>query len=249
MKPLRLATLGSFLSICLLSLTACQTFDGVMQDLESIKLPSLNGATAASSRELVYSGNCPQVDAVEELKTLADFSDLSDMSDYNLVSRINIAKIQNACSYDERSVTIDLRMDFNGKRGPKSAGASSFSYPFFVAVTSASGEILAKEIFAAGLTYSGNETDQIYTEKLRQIIPIENKDHGARYKILVGFQLTPGQLSYNRKMIQEEQRQKEEALRQDAEKAKETIFEEQTQQIPEQAQKEIYIGRPVDITQ
>ena len=229
------------LSLCIVGLSACQTFDGVVKDFESIKLPSIGNSTEKSADELVYSGKCPSVEAVEELKSLSEFSDVSDQSDYNLVSSIKISNMQSACNYDERSVTIDLRMDFAGMLGPRGTGSGSFSYPFFVAVTSANGDILAKEIFAAPITYGPGQTSQTYTEKMRQIIPIENRDRGSKYKILVGLQLTPDQLGYNRKKIAEAQ------LLREAEEMKKTQFEKAPMEMQEQAQKEIYIGRPVDI--
>ncbi len=241
MKHLRFLALSLCIAGPLFTLSACQTFDGVVKDIKGINLPSLRNSTSRSSQELVYSGSCPQAEAVEELKSLSEFSDTSDQSDYNLVSKIGIANLQSACNYDERSVTIDLRMDFQGTLGPRGGNSGSFSYPFFVAVTSARGDILAKEVFAAPLTYNPGQKTQTYTEKMRQIIPIENRDRGSKYKILVGLQLTPDQLGYNRKKIAEEK------LLLEAEEQKKTEFEKAPMEMQEQAQKEIYIGRPVDI--
>ncbi len=246
MKHLRLLTL----SLCVVALNGCQTFDGVMKDIESIKLPALNNSTSRSSEELVYSGNCPSVEAVEELSSLSEFSDTSDQNAHNLISSIEIADMQSSCNYDERSVTIDLRMDFTGNLGPRGQASSSFSYPFFVAVTSARGDILAKEIFAAPITYGPGQRSQTYTEKMRQIIPIENRDRGSKYKVLVGLQLTPDQLAYNRRKIVEERAriEAENKLLREAEKMKKSEFEQKPIEMQTQAQKEIYIGRPVDIT-
>ena len=43
-----------------------------------------------------------------------------------------------------------------------------------------------------------NNNKHEYFEKLRQIIPIKSKDIASYYKIMVGFQVTPDQLEYNR---------------------------------------------------
>ena len=247
MKPLRFFALG----ICFLGLSACQTFDGVVKDLESIKLPALKNSTATSAQQLVYSGNCPSVEAVPELQSLSEFTEITDQSDYNLISSVEITNMQSACNYDERAVTIDLSMNFSGELGPQGKAPGSFSYPFFVAITSARGEILAKEIFAASLNYEPGQTTKLYSEKLRQIIPIENKDHGARYKVLVGFQLTPDQLTFNRKAIADEiaQKEAEEKLLRQAQKMKKSTFESGAQNAQEQAAKDnTYIGKPITIT-
>lgn len=244
MKHLRYVAL----TLCALMVAGCQTLDGVAKDFESIQMPSWGSSKPTHSAEnLVYSGGCPSVEAVGELKTLSEFTTAADQNDYNLISKIEIIETHSTCSYDERSVTIDLHMDFLGTLGPQGRTATTqtpfFSYPFFVAVTSHSGKILAKEVFAASLTYDPGEMNRGYTEKLRQIIPIESKDRGSRYKVLVGFQLTPDQLSYNRRIMAEEK------LRRDTEALKPSQFEQQAQAAQEQAVKDsIYIGRPVPIT-
>ncbi|MCB9983280.1 MAG: hypothetical protein H6861_06370 [Rhodospirillales bacterium] len=251
MKPLRFFVL----SMCFIGLSACQTWDGMVKDFESIELPALNNATTRSAENLVYSGDCPAVDAVEELQSLSEFTDINNQSDDNLVAKVDITNLQSACSYDERSVTIDVRTDFVGTLGTQGRAPASFSYPFFVAITSAGGEILAKEVFAAQVNYDAGQTTYSYTEKLRQIIPIETKARGSHYKVLVGFQLTPDQLAYNRKMIAERiaaekaQKEAEEKLLREAEEQKKTAFESGAQTAQEQAAKDtIYIGRPVTIT-
>jgi hypothetical protein len=103
-------------------------------------------------------------------------------------------------------VTVDLKVFFEGTLGPmgQAAPQPTVSYPFFVAVTSPSGAILAKEVFSAPMTYSagGQET---YVETMRQIIPIPNKEAGDHFKVLAGFQLSQDQLNYNRAVIASEE--------------------------------------------
>jgi predicted small secreted protein len=285
------------LSLCAIGLAGCQTFNGLQKDIESLNIPSFGKSDEQYAQDIVYDGNCPGVEAVEELSALSEFTDPTDQSANNLISRIEISNMQSACNYDENSVTVDLRADFQGMIGPQgrsSAGDKpSFSYPFFVAVTSSSGKILAKEIFSAALTYAPGQVTQTYTEKMRQIIPLESRDKGSKYKVLVGLQLTPDQLAYNRQQIIEEQRRREEEARRKAEEEKrkaeeekrkaeeekqrlaaekiekaeeekrkaeedkllreaeemeQTEFEKTPVDVQEQTQKEIYIGRPVDIT-
>lgn len=188
----------------LLALGGCQTFDAMMRDIESINIPAMN-TTKAQTEELTYSGNCPRVDVVEELRNLVEFDNQNAPSKNNITSTVTIADAKSSCTYDQRSVTMDLKLVFNGALGPigqiNNGDKRSFSYPFFVAVTTAGGEILAKEIFAAGMTYEPGQTTQTYYESMRQIIPVETTDSGSNYKILIGFQLGPDQLAYNRAEI------------------------------------------------
>lgn len=243
MKQLRFFTL----SICAIALSSCQAMDGLVQDIDSLDLPSLS-MSESSTDQLIYDGKCPHVEIVEELRAFNDFTDLSDPGDYNLISRATIAKIDTACSYDQRSVTVDLKMAFEGQLGPRAKTSASdkpfFSYPFFVAVTGAGGDILAKEIFAASMTYPAGENRQTYHENMRQIIPVESRDRGARYKILVGFQLNPDQLAYNR----HKEKQSDIAIQASQPKPEAIQIKKMEQDKEAMAKKAANKGNPIDIT-
>lgn len=157
----------------------------------------------AGKTETLLSSPCPQVELVSDLSSLSDFSTPNQPSENNLISRVNLNSAESTCKLASKSAIVDLTLIFNGVLGKKGKLKPSdkpfFSYPFFVAVTAPNGKIMAKEIFAASLTYGANENKHTYFEKLRQIIPIKNKSHANRYKVLIGFQVTPDQLEYNRK--------------------------------------------------
>ena len=57
---------------------------------------------------------------------------------------------------------------------------------------------MAKEVFAVSMNFEPGETTRTHTEYLRQIIPIKSKETAFQYQVLVGFQLSPEQLAYNR---------------------------------------------------
>jgi len=209
MKPLL-----KFLAIgaCILPLNACETMEGLQQDITNIKFADFTTAASVSEdpqSAYLIDGNCPQVQIVEDLSRLHEFNVGQSMTSSNLVSSVTVNETQSTCEYNDRSVTMDLKLAFNGQLGPKGRSASktnaSFSYPFFVAITNANGKILAKEIFAASIAYSAGEQEKTYFETLRQIIPADNRAQGARYKVMIGFQLAEQQLAYNRKLLAAEQ--------------------------------------------
>lgn len=191
------------LLIGLVILGSCQNVSDAVGNISDMKLPpldaGLSGDTTAS--ELVE-GDCPTVEIVGELGALSEFIDIKRKRPENLVSRVDLAQARSACAYTARSVTVDLRLAFQGILGPRARQANTdrpfFSYPYFIAVTSPSGEILAKEVFSATLNYDNTENSTVYYEDLRQIIPVTGRSNGSRHKILIGFQLTQDQLDYNR---------------------------------------------------
>lgn len=189
-------------SLCIFALSACDTMDGIMSDLGDIEMPTLSSDSEPESEQFVVSASCPNAKVVEELGTINEFMDISDLADYNLVSSVEITGLESSCTYSDTSMTVDLKLAFEGNLGPRARQQSGdtpfFSYPFFVAVTSPRGDILAKEIFAASMTYESGQNRQNYYESLRQIIPVDSRSDGARHKVLVGFQLSQDQLAYNR---------------------------------------------------
>ncbi len=204
MKHLKLFILLIF---CTASLAACETMDNISSDIKNIDLglPALS-STPSGAERFITNSNCPQVEIIEELSTLHEFKKPTSPTEETRISSVELTNIKSSCSYAAKSVTVDLKLAFEGKLGPKAKRSASdtpfFSYPFFIAVTSPGGDILAKEVFAASMTYKPDQTQQIYYESLRQMIPIGNRARGKRYKVLVGLQLSQDQLDYNRKLME-----------------------------------------------
>lgn len=188
---------------CIAILGACQTIDALESDVYDLSRGTVPVANVVDgSSERLLANPCPQVEIVNDLSSISDFSDPRKQNKDNLISRVDIKSAESTCKLASKSATVDLKLKFEGDLGAKGrknkADKPFFSYPFFIAVTSPGGQIMAKEIFAASLTYNPGENTHIYSENLRQIIPITSKKHAHQYRILIGFQVTPDQLTYNR---------------------------------------------------
>lgn len=200
MKHLKLLTFCMILPI----LAACQTLEGVKDDAYDLAEGNVYvaGVTSGHAEQLLKSP-CPQVEIVDDLSSISDFTNPQKQVNKNLISRVDLKSAESTCKLSSKTAIVDLKLIFNGKLGPKGRKKSTdkpfFSYPFFVAVTTPNGKIMAKEIFAASLTYAAKENEHSYYENLRQIIPIKSKNQANNYRVLIGFQVTPDQLTYNRK--------------------------------------------------
>ncbi len=195
----------SILCLCLLilPLTACETIEAVDEDVHALK-ENLGVPRLVEGRtEYLLANECPQIEIVDDLSSLSDFSSPKSPSRKNLISRIDIKSAESTCKLASKSAIIDLKVIFQGTLGPKGRNDKAekpfFSYPFFIVVTTPTGKILAKEIFAASMTFAAGANQHTYFEQLRQIIPINSKEQAYRYRVLIGFQVTPDQLEYNRK--------------------------------------------------
>lgn len=192
-----------FTPIILSLLVACAPIDDLQSDFNDLKTGTVTYSNKSQDPSMRLLENpCPQIEIVDDLSSISDFTNPKKQKKDNLISRVDIQSAESTCRIASKSTIIDLKLLFKGQLGKKGREKSSdkpfFSYPFFVAVTSPSGKIIAKEIFAASLTYPPQEKTHVYFEKLRQIIPIKNENEARYYKILIGFQVTPDQLAYNR---------------------------------------------------
>lgn len=210
LKSLAFAVLALSLSACESVDVVKDSFTGALNTISdiSVPLPSTRGDTGRKllSDKLMAVDRCPAVEVVDDLHSYYDFTNISKATRESLVSRAELFQMQNSCSYAERSTTVDLQFAFKGQIGPagrQGGGDSpSFSYPYFVAVMSPSGQVLAKEIFAVSLTYGNHQDEQTHYESLRQIIPSYSQANGAGHKIVIGFQLSKEQLELNRTLME-----------------------------------------------
>lgn len=189
-------------------LSGCQTLENLSQEFPThmpaqTPIESVEQAVQQSRSDNLLASPCPQIEIVDDLSTLSDFISPRSPKISDLVSRITMINAQSSCKISSKTAVVDLQLNFEGKIGAKGRKNSGdkpfFSYPFFIVVAAPNGKIMAKEVFAASMTYGQGEETHHYFEKMRQIIPIKNKDSASRYKILIGFQITQDQLSYNRK--------------------------------------------------
>lgn len=147
---------------------------------------------------------CPNIQIVDDLNILYDFSDMTYPKDTEIVSGVTIKDYSSECKNKENNVIVKLNIEFEGELGPlaktQPSSADKHSYPYFVAITSSQGGILAKEVFALNLEYDDNSAYSSKIERLDQIIPIAKDDSAENLEILIGFQLSDTQLAYNRQL-------------------------------------------------
>ncbi len=208
-------------------LGGCESFDTAMNDMKN-KIASIDftmpkitpkgentnaNAMAAQTEEdaalskmakvemLSGAGICPPVSIIEELDSLHQFSNPNSPKPAEKISSIKLQDLGAKCKTNENNIVVELDLTFEGRLGPKArvwnTDKPSFAYPYFLAITTPQGNIVAKEVFAAAVSYGKDEQNVTHKESLRQIIPIAG-DYDSRHSILVGFQLTEGELAYNR---------------------------------------------------
>lgn len=111
-----------------------------------------------------------------------------------------IEAVRGFCRYvGTNPITMELEIDFAFGKGPKADGASH-AYPVFTTVTRRDRYVLAKETFNVNVTFPAGSDVVRLTETVPGIvIPRANETvSGTNFEVIVGFNLTPEQVAYNR---------------------------------------------------
>ncbi len=197
----------SSFSVLALGLSGCESMKTVKDKVASIEMPSLwsDDKIEQDADGIVMASNegCPQVAVVDDLKMLNQFETPSTPTPETNISSVNITGMKSSCTVGaNNTVAVNIGLRFDGALGPKASAWNSeshnFAYPYFIAVTTPTGEILSKEVFAATLRYDKGETAISQEESMRQVIPLKEAADASGYEILIGFQLTNEELAYNR---------------------------------------------------
>ncbi len=170
------------LSTAILALSACQSGSGI--------------GAAFDTRQ--NAGTCPPAGSVYNASRIVTFE--GDRQVFQNVEYTGeIVDVRLYCRYaGANPVRAEVEIDFAFGKGP-AADSNRRDYSYWVAVTRRSGKVLHKEHF----TVAANFTDgpvTAETEILQQII-IPRADESvsaANFEVLIGFDLTEDQLTYNK---------------------------------------------------
>lgn len=188
------------------ALAGCQTMDRMGAAVASLDVPDLS-LNSTDRVTVIPQGDCPAVSRVAELSSLYQFYNPSRPSDATEVSEAHITRVSSKCARQNGNLKLDITVNFDGGLGPKGrmkpGDKPSFAYPYFVAITNAKNQILSKEIFAVSFGYDATSKLQMQVEQLSQVVPLGGDDPST-YRILLGFQLAPEELAYNRKLPQDQ---------------------------------------------
>ena len=200
------------------SLSACQTWNGLKQDFGTLGTAVGNGASTAKSKintitsptpmkqedkaSIVINDNdCPPVIVDPQLSSMSEFYDMAKPSKSSEVSSLKLTDTTSECKIDNDYLDVKIQLSFAGALGPKAKRKTNdrpfFAYPYFVAVTDKQDEDLAKELFAASVTYDKDQERIELVETIRQRLPLNDDGSNPGYQIKIGFQLSEEQLFYN----------------------------------------------------
>jgi len=140
---------------------------------------------------------CPTTGILRDAADLTRFRGTgTDITDMVIDGRIT--GLGGSCALDDKTqlrTKLTINMDFT--RGPAAAG-HDIDVTYFIAVTKGQ-TILQKKIFGLTVQFEGNaDRVLVRTDEADLVLPVDDKTQGDAYGVLVGFQLTPAEVQFNR---------------------------------------------------
>lgn len=168
----------------------------------AVLLPlGLAGCGSTSEEKAVFSAAhpCPRIGVLAGADQIVVFDGRgTDIT--NVVVRAEIEKSALKCEYDIDDKTISLDLGFNGLAELGAAASTNeIHLNGFVAITRPDASVIRKTYVDVPLKFEkGSQKVRFLSTLEKTVLPYSDEMDGSSYEILVGFQLSPEQLSYNR---------------------------------------------------
>jgi hypothetical protein len=145
-------------------------------------------------------GPCPLMGVLYESSRLVDFAS-ADERYANIRFTGEVRGVRGLCRYvGADPITMNIEIDMAFGRGPAAADTRRRTYRYWVAVTRRGIAPIEKQYFDVEVEFPRDGNVVTRTEEIdRIVIPRATADlSGENFEILVGLELTPQQLQFNR---------------------------------------------------
>ena len=144
--------------------------------------------------------DCPRIGLLPDADRVTVFSGSGGQDVTDVVGTAKIVKVSGVCEVNEDGqIFVTLDVGLTAALGP-TVPTQPLVLPYFVAVTDADEQLLTKE--PAQFTFRFDEEERRVQSKVGiDTFPMPGVGSFVKdeYTVLVGFQLTPNQLNYNRR--------------------------------------------------
>ena len=134
---------------------------------------------------------------LDDAKDLTRFKPGPGRDITDILFEAEIVNFVGDCDYDEGQAEIQLSVQIRVERGPANKGRK-VAFDYFVAIPEFQPQSEGKRIFNVAGEFEGNRTRMLYQDDLDMTIPVKVPADGAALEIILGFQLTPEELKFNR---------------------------------------------------
>ncbi len=140
--------------------------------------------------------SCPRMVVAPNTETITFFGPGGhDAKDLTVGGRITGGSAH--CVPEKAGVAVNAEIHFYAQRANLQIKDATF--PYFLALVDAQQHVLAQEAYQLHVEFNPGESyREIPTEKLTVHLPLRDKTTAGDFALIIGFQLTPEQLAFNR---------------------------------------------------
>ncbi len=113
---------------------------------------------------------------------------------------VKLTSVNTNCRTEKIGLTADTRIAFVAARNDPTLTHGEFAY--FVAVADAQRNILNKKEYTVSVEFAPRQNRLQVSDQVAIGLPVRDLSTGGKYLIIVGLQLSPEQLDFNRKQQQ-----------------------------------------------
>lgn len=157
------------------------------------------GACSAFEDEGPQQSSCPSIGTLEDARTLTRFAPGAAMEPSAARLQVRIADaVPTSCIIGGADGIVEMQVRFDLAQADAASGERT-GFGYFVAVSDPDSRIIAREGFELGVTFPDDRTRASATDDVVTTIPLPPGARLEDYRLLVGLQLTPEELEYNRR--------------------------------------------------
>ena len=140
---------------------------------------------------------CPTPLIAPDLDVAADLRPGSSGGPEDVRFGVKLNSVNSKCSTETIGLSAEVRIAFIVARADAKLTRAEFAY--FVAIADAQRNILNKKEYKVSVEFSPRLSRLNVTDQVAIGLPLHDLSDGGKYNIIVGLQLTPQQLEFNRK--------------------------------------------------
>jgi hypothetical protein len=147
---------------------------------------------------------CPKAFVLSDAGSLVRFKPGTGRDITDILFEARIADFAGTCEYDEKKkkgVSIEMNVVVDLQRGPASK-TPDIAFEYFVAIPSFLPKPEGKKIFPVTGRFEETQNRLTYRDAVRMFIPLDDPNDGVGLEVVVGFQLTPEEIRFNKALRQ-----------------------------------------------
>lgn len=156
------------------------------------------GACSTFKNEIPQYG-CPKVLILGDAGSLVRFKPGPGRDITDILFEARIANFVGGCEYTEDGVGITLRVQIAVERGAANRD-KEIALEYFTAIPAFHPRPEGKSILPVRGTFEDNRSRLVYEDEVDLTIPLAKGSDGPDTEIVLGFQLSPAELAYNRSL-------------------------------------------------